>query len=408
MDLEGRRIVLGVTGGIAAYKACELARRLQDEGAQVQAVMTPTATRFVTPLTLQALTGAPVHVDEFGPAHGARAANGMAHIELSRAADAVLVAPASANFLARLAHGFADDLLAALALARRRDQCPLLLAPAMNVEMWRHPATRRNVRQLELDGALVLGPAEGAQACGEVGDGRMLEPRELIEELVAALQPKPLAGRRVLLTAGPTYEPIDPVRGITNLSSGKMGYALARAAREAGAEVTLVSGPTALACPRGVLRVEVATARAMHAEVMARAAAAEVFIAVAAVADWRVEQASEAKLKKVAGAGPVVLALVPNPDILAEVAALPGGPYCVGFAAESERVVEHARAKLVAKHLPLVVANLAQQALGADESELVLVEAGGETPLPRAAKLAQARRVLAAIATRLAGGGARP
>jgi phosphopantothenoylcysteine decarboxylase / phosphopantothenate---cysteine ligase len=397
MDLRNRKILLGITGGVAAYKACELARRLQDQGAQVQAILTHGALHFVTPLMLQALTGRPAYVELWDE----RLDQGMGHINLSRDADALLVAPATAHFIAKLAHGLCDDLLSSLALARRRERCLLLVAPAMNVEMWEHPATQRNVRAIAADGAVVLGPASGDQACGEVGSGRLLEPLEIVEDVIAALQPKPLQGRQVLVTAGPTFEPMDPVRGITNRSSGKMGYAIARAAREAGAAVTLVSGPTGLPAPRGVVRVDVGSAREMQDAVMARAANAHVFIAVAAVADWRPDVTSSAKIKKSTPPEPVTLRLVPNPDILAAVAALPSPPFCVGFAAESERVVEHARAKLVAKKLPLVIANRVQDAVGADDSELVLVEERASVTLPRAAKLEQARRIVAEIAARL-------
>lgn len=397
MDLQGKHIVLGMTGGIAAYKVCELARRLQDEGAQVQVAMTRAAQEFVTATTMQALTGRPVYVDQWGAA-GAQAGNAMPHIDLTRHADALLVAPATAHFIAKLAHGFADDLLATLALART---CPLLVAPAMNVQMWDQPATQRNVAQLRADGVHLLGPASGDQACGEVGAGRMLEPDELLQETVAFFQPKRLAGRRVLVTAGPTFEPIDPVRGITNLSSGKMGFAAARAAREAGAEVTLVTGPVALPTPAGVQRIDLLTARQMHAEVMARAGSCDVFISVAAVADWRVANTSSAKLKKGKDAAPPSLQFAANPDILAEVAARADAPFCVGFAAESERVVEHAQAKRAAKGVPLIVANRAQDALGAADSALYLIDAAGVTELPRADKLAQARLIVAAIAERL-------
>jgi phosphopantothenoylcysteine decarboxylase / phosphopantothenate---cysteine ligase len=397
MDLRNRKILLGITGGVAAYKACELARRLQDQGAQVQAILTHGALHFVTPLMLQALTGRPAYVELWDE----RLDQGMGHINLSRDADALLVAPATAHFIAKLAHGLCDDLLSSVALARRRERCLLLVAPAMNVEMWEHPATQRNVRAIAADGAVVLGPASGDQACGEVGSGRLLEPLEIVEDVIAALQPKPLQGRQVLVTAGPTFEPMDPVRGITNRSSGKMGYAIARAAREAGAAVTLVSGPTGLPAPRGVVRVDVGSAREMQDAVMARAANAHVFIAVAAVADWRPDVTSSAKIKKSTPPEPVTLRLVPNPDILAAVAALPSPPFCVGFAAESERVVEHARAKLVAKKLPLVIANRVQDAVGADDSELVLVEERASVTLPRAAKLEQARRIVAEIAARL-------
>ncbi len=398
MELANRRIVLGVTGGIAAYKSCELVRRLREQGAQVQAVMTASARHFLAPASLQALTGQPVFDDLWD----ARAADAMAHIGLSRGADAILVAPASANFLAKVANGLCDDLLSTLVLARRSAQCPLLLAPAMNVEMWEQPATQRNVDRLRADGVLLLGPAHGDQACGETGDGRMLEPGEILEDLIAAFQPKLLHGRRVLLTAGPTFEALDPVRGITNRSSGKMGYALARAAREAGAEVTLVSGPTRLAAPRGVRMVAVQSAEQMLASVLAQADDADVFIAVAAVADWRAAAVSPVKLKKRASAEPPVLQLANNPDIVARVAALPSPPMCVAFAAESEQLLEHARAKRSAKGVAMVVANRVDDTLDSDEAELLLVDATTTQSLPRAPKLEQARRLVAAIAQRLA------
>ena len=397
MNLPGKRFVIGMTGGIAAYKVCELVRRLQDEGATVRVAMTRSAQEFVTATTMQALSGEPVITDQWG-AEGARSNNAMPHIELSRDADALLIAPCTANFIAKLAHGLADDLLSTLALARR---CPMLLAPAMNVEMWNHPATQRNVATLRGDGVEVLGPGSGHQACGETGAGRMLEAAELLEDLIAFFQPKPLAGRRVLITAGPTFEPIDPVRGITNLSSGKMGFALARAAREAGAKVTLVAGPSSLPTPRGVRRIDVVTARDMFDAVMGYANRAEVFVAVAAVADWRVVNASAQKLKKTAGAAPPSLQFEANPDIVATVAALPGGPLCVGFAAESENVVANAQAKRLAKGMAMIVANRAQDALASDDAELHLIDAEGVRTLPRAPKLAQARQIVAAVAQRL-------
>ena len=390
--LAGRRILLGVTGGIAAYKSCELIRLLRAEGARVQAVMTRAAREFIGPATLQALTGSPVFDDLWDP----RVADGMAHIALSRDADAIVVAPATADFLGKIANGLCDDLLSTLVLARRNAQCPLLLAPAMNVEMWAQPAVQRNVAQLRADGALLLGPA-----CGESGAGRMLEPAAILEEIIAAFQPKLLQGRRVLVTAGPTYEAIDPVRGITNRSSGKMGYAVARAAREAGAAVTLVSGPTGLAAPHGVRRIDVLSAEEMRAAVLDAAGDADVFVAVAAVADWRPESAAPRKLKKAAGAPPA-LALVANPDILAGVARLAEPPLCVGFAAETEDMIDHARAKLQAKRLAMVIANAAQDAIGADDSALTIVDEAGIRALPRAPKLEQARRIVAAIAERLA------
>jgi phosphopantothenoylcysteine decarboxylase/phosphopantothenate--cysteine ligase len=394
MELAGKRIVLGMTGGIAAYKVCDLVRRLQDEGASVQVVMTRAAQEFVTATTLQALSGQPVFTDQWG-AEGARVGNAMPHIDVSRAADAVVVAPASAHFIAKTAQGLADDLLCTLVLARR---CPLLVAPAMNVEMWSNPATQRNVQQLKADGIEILGPGVGDQACGETGAGRMLEPQELLEDIIAFFQPKLLQDKRVLVTAGPTFEPIDPVRGITNLSSGKMGFAMARAAREAGAKVTLIAGPTTLPTPRGVRRLDVRTAREMHDDVMSYVNHAQVYIGVAAVADWRVQPAAQ-KLKK--SLGQPTLVFEPNPDILASVAALPSPPFTVGFAAETDNEVAYARGKLQAKRLSMIVANRAQDMLSADEGELTVVDAEGATPLPRASKLTQARRIIAAIAQRL-------
>jgi phosphopantothenoylcysteine decarboxylase / phosphopantothenate---cysteine ligase len=396
MDLRDKHILLGITGGVAAYKACELARRLQDEGAQVQAILTHGAMQFVTPTLLQAVTGQPAFHDLWDE----RFDQAMGHINLSRQAHALLVAPATAHFIAKLAHGLCDDLLSTLAVARQRERCPLLLAPAMNVEMWQHPATQRNLRTVRDDGAAVLGPALGAQACGETGAGRMLEPHEIVQDLVAALATKVLAGRRVLITAGPTFEPIDPVRGITNLSSGKMGFAIARAAAEAGAEVTLIAGPTPLATPRHLSRIDVVTALQMFEAVMAQAGRCDVFVSVAAVADWRTDQASAVKLKKGDGAPPA-LRLVPNPDILAQVAGLPSAPFCVGFAAETDQVQANARAKLASKKVALIVANRAQDVLGADEAELMLVDSQRSVSWPRAAKLELARRLVAEIAARL-------
>lgn len=395
MDLSGRHLILGMTGGIAAYKACELVRRLRDEGAMVRVVMTRAAQEFVTPTTMQALSGQPVFTDQWG-VEGGRVDNAMPHIDLTRGADAIVVAPASAHFLAKTAQGLADDLLSTLVLARA---CPLLVAPAMNVEMWTNAATQRNVRLLRDDGVLLLGPGEGAQACGETGSGRMLEPHELLADIIAFFQPRLLQGRRVLMTAGPTFEPIDPVRGITNLSSGKMGFALARAAREAGAEVILVAGPTALPTPRGVRRIDVQTAAQMQAAVMAELAGSDIFIGVAAVADWRVANAAPAKLKK--GSGVPALQFEPNPDILAGVSASAVRPFCVGFAAETDNVVPYAQAKLAAKRLDMVVANRAQDVFGAESGELFIVDAAGVTPLPADSKLTQARRLVAAIADRL-------
>ncbi|MVW71218.1 bifunctional phosphopantothenoylcysteine decarboxylase/phosphopantothenate--cysteine ligase CoaBC [Bordetella sp. 15P40C-2] len=398
LDLANKRIVLGLTGGIACYKIAELVRRLTEQGATVDVVMTEAATHFITPVTMQALSGRPVFVD----AWDARVHNNMAHIELTRGADAVLIAPASADFMAKLVHGLADDLLSTLCLARA---CPLLVAPAMNREMWANPATQRNVTQLRADCVTVLGPASGEQACGETGDGRMLEAHELLADLIAFFQPKVLAGRHILLTAGPTSEPVDPVRVLSNRSSGKTGYALARAAREAGARVTLVTGATALPIPRGVASIPVTTARQMHDAVMANVHDADVFIAVAAVADWRVKNVSEQKLKKTSeGGGAPVMEFEPNPDILAEVAKLPNGPWCVGFAAETEKLAEHAEAKRQRKGIPLLIGNLAQKVMDADSTELVLFDEEGAHPLPGGPKLDAARRLIREIAARLPSG----
>ncbi len=384
-----RRIVLGVTGGIAAYKTAELTRLLVQAGIEVHVVMSEAATRFITPTTLQALSGNPVYTDLWD----ARIANNMAHIELSRNADAILVAPASANFMAKLANGLADDLLSTLCLARRAEACPLLLAPAMNREMWEAPATARNAATLRADGVRLLGPDAGDQACGEVGMGRMLEPAELAAAVLALYAPQPLQGKRAVVTAGPTFEPIDPVRGITNASSGKMGYAIAAALREAGAEVTLVSGPTALPSPAGVKVVPIQTATQMLAAVNDNLAGANFFFAVAAVADYTPAKPNAQKLKKSADA--LTLSLMPTVDILATVAGGPAAPFCVGFAAESENVLEYARKKREAKKLPMIVANLATTAIGADSNEVVIVDAYAETPLARAPKADIARQIVA-------------
>lgn len=391
VTLAHQKIVLGVTGGIAAYKAAELCRLLVKAGADVQVVMTDAAQQFVGPLTFQALSGKPVLASLWDTPGG----DGMEHIHLSREADLLLVAPASADFLAKLVHGRADDLLSTLCLAR---SCPLAVAPAMNREMWAAAATQRNLAQLNADGVRVLGPAAGEQACGETGVGRMLEPAGIVAALSAEGRPGVLAGKRVLITAGPTFEAIDPVRGLTNLSSGKMGYALAHAAAEAGAQVCLVSGPTCLATPAGVRRIDVRSAAEMQQAVMAELPSA-VFIAVAAVADYRVDAPASQKIKK--SADTLTLILVPNPDILGEVAALPHAPFCVGFAAETEHLAGHAETKRLRKKLPLLIGNLAQDTLGQDTAELVLFDDRGQHPLPRADKLALARQIIGHLASLL-------
>jgi len=401
-ELTGKSIVLGVTGGVAAYKAAELARLLVKAGARVNVALTEAGAHFVGPATFQALTGQPVWSDLWDR----RMPGGMAHIDLTRGADAILVAPASADFLAKLVQGRADDLLTTLCLARPSAgidgtgvDCPLLAAPAMNRQMWENPATQRNVAQLLADGVTLLGPASGEQACGEVGPGRMLEAAELFDDLVAFFQPKRLAGKRVLLTAGPTFEPLDPVRGLTNISSGKMGFALARACIEAGAAVTLVAGPVSLAAPRGVKRIDVRSAAEMRAAVLQSVEGSDIFIAVAAVADYRPVRTATHKIKK--GAAAMTIELAPNPDILAEVAARPQAPFCVGFAAESQDLAGYAEGKRLAKKLPLVVGNLVQDGLGGDHNSVVLFDAGGSHPLPPATKSEVARGIVAHIAALL-------
>lgn len=393
MTLTGKRILLGLTGGIAAYKSAELARRLVKAGNDVRVVMTEAAGRFITPVTMQALTGQAVWSDLWD----ARVPDNMGHIELSRDRDLIVVAPASADFLAKLANGLADDLLSTLCVARR---CPLLVAPAMNVEMWQNPATQRNIDRLHGDGVMFAGPAAGDQACGEVGLGRMLEPADIAREVEALFAPKALAGRRVLVTAGPTEEPIDPVRVITNASSGKMGYAVARAAHEAGADVTLVSGPVSLATPAGVARVDVRTAQQMFDAVKKAASASDVFISVAAVADYKVKTPSSSKIKKANGK-PVTLELEENPDILAYVAGLKDAPFCVGFAAESEDLEKNAMDKRAKKKVPVIAANLAAQAIGADDNAIRLYDARGAHDLGRGPKIELARKLVAYVAGQL-------
>ncbi|MDD2914918.1 MAG: bifunctional phosphopantothenoylcysteine decarboxylase/phosphopantothenate--cysteine ligase CoaBC [Gallionella sp.] len=403
-----KRIVLGITGGIAAYKAAELLRLLMKQGVAVQVTMTEAACHFITPTTMQGLSGQPVFTDQWD----ASVPNSMAHINLSRAADAIVIAPASADFIAKLSHGLANDLLSTLCLARN---CPLIIAPAMNREMWQNAATQRNIAQLRADGIQILGPDSGAQACGEEGMGRILEAENLARDVLALLRNAPLSpalprkggrelsGVKILITAGPTYEAIDAVRGITNRSSGKMGYAIVQAALEQGAEVLLISGPTALAKPSGAQCVEVVSAAQMFDAVKQQVAEADIFISVAAVADYRVAQPSGQKIKK--SAGTLTLELLPNPDILAHVASLPKPPFCVGFAAESENLLEYAEQKRRAKKLPLLVGNLAQQAIGSDDNELVLFDDSGNHALPRADKLTLARQLMQHIAQLYKGAG---
>ena len=399
--LAGKHIVLGLSGGIAAFKSAELCRALVKEGVTVQVVMTEAAEHFMTAVTMQALSGRPVYTSQWDP----REANNMAHINLSREADAILVAPASADFMAKLLHGGADELLSLMCLARPIDKVPLIVAPAMNREMWNNPATQRNVAHLKADGIHVLDVGQGDQACGETGDGRMLEAEEILEDLEAFFTPKTLAGKSVLVTAGPTYEAIDPVRGITNLSSGKMGFAIARAARMAGAEVTLVAGPVHLPTPRGVTRINVQSARQMLDQVQAHAALAHVFVATAAVADWRPDTQAEQKIKKEGSGATPVLQFVENPDILATVAqsprALSGQLFCVGFAAESHDLLAHAKAKRVRKQVPLLVGNIGPATFGQDDNALLLVDAHGETELPHASKQKLAMQLINEILERI-------
>jgi len=399
--LAGKHIVLGLSGGIAAFKSAELCRALVKAGVKVQVVMTEAAEQFMTAVTMQALSGRPVYTSQWD----SREANNMAHINLSREADAILVAPASADFMSKLLHGGADELLSLMCLARPLDKVPLIVAPAMNREMWSNPATQRNVAQLKADGVHVLDVGQGDQACGETGDGRMLEAEEILEELEAFFTPKVLAGRAVLVTAGPTYEAIDPVRGITNLSSGKMGFALASAARRAGAQVTLIAGPVHLPTPRGVQRVNVQSATQMLGAVMQHVDAAHVFISTAAVADWRPATSAGQKIKKDGSGQTPELSFVENPDILATVAQSPrglsGALFCVGFAAESHDLLAHATAKRIRKGVPLLVGNIGPATFGRDDNALLLVDEAGARELPHASKQALAADLVADIAGRL-------
>lgn len=404
-DLTGKHLVLGLSGGIACYKAAELCRSLIKAGATVQVVMTEAAEQFITPVTMQALSGRPVFASQWDARTSGGADNNMAHINLSREADAILIAPASADFMAKLIHGRADDLLSLMCLARPMDKVPLILAPAMNREMWAHPATQRNLEQLRADGTTVLDVGAGDQACGETGDGRMLEPEELLYDVARFFTPKLLAGQHVLVSAGPTFEAIDPVRGLTNLSSGKMGFAIARAAHEAGAQVTLVAGPVSLPTPRGVGRINVKSALNMQKTLNVLSQNATVFVSSAAVADWRPADAADQKIKK-DGSGQVpTLSFVENPDILAGIAATARARslqlYCVGFAAESEDLLKHAQAKRLRKGVPMLVGNIGPDTFGQDDNALLLIDAEGTVDLPRASKLTLARQLVGEIARRL-------
>ena len=398
----GKHLVLGLSGGVACYKSAMLCRLLVKAGATVQVVMTEAAEQFMTPVTMQALSGRAVYTSQWD----AREPNNMPHINLSREADAILIAPCSADFIAKLAQGRSDELLSLMCLARPIDRVPLLIAPAMNREMWDHPATKRNLWAATYDGAKVLGVGNGSQACGETGDGRMLEPEEIMEELAAHFTAKSLQGQQVLITAGPTFEAIDPVRGITNLSSGKMGFAIARAARAAGAEVTLVAGPVHLPTPMGVKRINVQSAQQMLDAVQAEVGFATVFVATAAVADWRPAAFSDHKIKKDGSGDVPTMAFVENPDILATVAqsdaAKYGNLYCVGFAAESHDLLQHASAKRLRKGVPLLVGNIGPATFGKDDNALLLIDDNGTKELPHASKDKLARQLVEEIAQRLA------
>ena len=394
--LNGKHIILGITGGIAVYKSAELVRLLKKQGARVSVVMTEGAKEFVTPLTFATLSGEPVYDSLW--LNRAGVDSNIAHINLSREADAMLIAPCTANVMAKIAHGMSDDLLSNLVLARERGACPLAIAPAMNVQMWDNPATQRNLAQIIQDGIHVFGPAHGEQACGEIGAGRMLEPAEIVSLLPKLFTPQSLAGKRVLITAGPTFEAIDPVRGITNHSSGKMGYALAHAAQCAGASVTLISGKTALPTPYGVTRIDVQSADEMLAACQNYLAGQDIFIAVAAVADWKVAHVASQKIKKAHADDVPSLEFVQTPDILATIAKLPNAPYCVGFAAESEHVIEYAQAKRIKKNIPLMIANQGPATFGSEYNQVSLVTAEGVTTLPNMRKDALAQQLIQAIA----------
>ena len=397
-SLQGKHILLTMSGGIAAFKVAELARSLIQEGATVQVIMSEAATKFMTPVTMQALTGNHVYTDQWD----ARISNNMAHIELSRKADVIVAVPASADLLAKISHGLANDLVSATCLAK---ECPLIVVPAMNKQMWENAATQRNMQQLQADGITVLGPTSGTQACGENGMGRMLEATEILEGIIAFFQKKVLAGKKILITAGPTYEAIDPVRGITNRSSGKMGFALARAAVEAGAEVQLIAGPCHLVTPLEftgkIKRTDVVSAKDMHAAVMNHLDC-DVFFAVAAVADWAVKNASAQKIKKSDQSNPA-LEFELNPDILAEVAKKSSGkkPYCVGFAAETNDLEKHAQEKRLKKNIPMLLGNLAPDTFGLDENQLLIVEEKGMTKTNKLNKTALSREIIQLVSTKI-------
>jgi phosphopantothenoylcysteine decarboxylase/phosphopantothenate--cysteine ligase len=401
-SLLNKKIVLGISGGIAAYKTPELARQLIQEGATVQVVMTEAATQFVTPVTMQALTGNPVFTSQWDSS----VSNNMAHIELSRSADAIVIAPASADLMAKLSLGLADDLLSTLCLAR---DCPLLLAPAMNKQMWEHAATQRSVERLNKDRVTLLGPASGFQACGEVGMGRMLEPFEITEQVIAFFQKKTLIGKKVLITAGPTFEAIDPVRGITNHSSGKMGFAIARAAVEAGAQVHLVVGPCDLTTPLeatgNITRSNVRSAKEMHVATL-NASDCDIFFAVAAVADWGIAKPAQEKIKRQGKSAPSI-EFIANPDILLDVAKtvkMKAGkpyPYCVGFAAESSNLEKHTQEKRQRKGIPMVVGNIGPETFGSDLNQLLVIDEAGTKKIAKAEKLQLARQLIALVAKKI-------
>ena len=395
-----KHIVLGISGGIAAYKSAELVRLLRKQGMRVSVVMTDGAQEFITPLTLATLSGEPVYDSLWDNRSGTD--SNIAHINLTREADAMLIAPCTANVMAKIASGISDDLLTNLVLARDAGKCPLAIAPAMNVQMWNNPATQRNLAQIRTDGIQVFGPANGEQACGEIGDGRMIEPNEILSLLPRLFTEQTLASKHVLITAGPTFEAIDPVRGITNHSSGKMGYALAQAAANAGAQVTLISGKTALPTPFGVSRVDVQSADDMLAACQAHLHGQDIFIAVAAVADWKVAQIATQKIKKASADDVPSLSFVQTPDILATIAALPNAPFCVGFAAESENVIEYAQAKRVKKNIPLIIANEGPSTFGSEYNQASLISEDGVQPLQKMRKDELAPVLIQAIAEQFA------